>query len=135
MPVTARFGIPEDAAAASLNVTVVQPSSVGYITVFPCGSPRPTASTLNYVAGQTIPNAVLTKTGDGGRVCIYTTASIHLLVDVAGWFPADTDFRSLTPERLLDTRSGLGHSPAGIVPAGQVVELKVTGAGHIEHPG
>ena len=82
------------------------------------------------MAGQTISNAVLAKTGSGGQcVHLHECRSIHVLVDVAGWFPADTDFRSLTPERLLDSRSGIGHPPAGIVPAGSVVELKVTQVG------
>ena len=133
--VAGRYGIAEDAAAASLNLTVTQPSSDGFITAFPCGSPRPTASTINYVAGQTISNAAISKIGSGGNVCIYTMRSLHVLVDVAGWFPAGTDFHSLTPERLLDTRSGIGHSPAGIVPAGSVVELKVTQAGTSNVPG
>ena len=80
------------------------------------------------------PNAALAKAGSGGNVCIYTQAATHLLVDVTGWFPADTDFRTLSPERLLDTRSGLGHSPAGLVPAGQVVELQVIGVGSSNIP-
>jgi hypothetical protein len=127
--VNGRFGIPNDAAAAALNVTVVQASAKGDIKVFPCGAAKPNTSTQNYTAGQTIPNAVLSKVGTDGRVCIYTTASTYLVVDVSGWFPADTDFHSLTPERLLDTRSGLGNAPAGIVGAGKTVELQVTGAG------
>ena len=132
--VTARYGIPDDAAAVSLNVTSVDSSSSGFLTMFPCGTPRPTASTLNYVSGQAIANAALAKAGSGGNVCIYTQDATHLLVDVTGWFPADTDFRTLSPERLLDTRSGLGHSPAGLVPAGQVVEVQVIKAGSSNIP-
>jgi hypothetical protein len=132
--VTARVGIPEDAAAVSLNVTAVGASANGFVTVFPCGTARPTASSLNYVSGQTVPNAVLAKAGSGGNVCIFTEAAAHILVDVSGWFPAGTDFRSFAPERLLDTRSGLGHSPAGLVPARQVVELEVIGVGSSDIP-
>ena len=132
--VTARYGIPDDAAAVSLNVTSVDSSSSGFLTMFPCGTTRPTASTLNYVSGQAIANAALAKAGSGGNVCIYTQDATHLLVDVTGWFPADTDFRTLSPERLLDTRSGLGHSPAGLVPAGQVVEVQVIEAGSSNIP-
>ena len=131
---TARYGIPDDAAAVSLNVTAVDPSGSGYLTTFPCGTTRPTASTLNYVKGQVIPNAVLSKTGSGGNVCIYTLAAVHLVVDVNGWFPSGTDFRSMSPERLLDTRSGLGHSPAGLLTDGQVVELQVIDVGSSNIP-
>ena len=132
--VTARVGIPEDAAAVSLNVTAVGASANGFVTVFPCGTTRPTASSLNYVSGQTVPNAVLAKAGSGGTVCIFTEAAAHILVDVSGWFPAGTDFRSFAPERLLDTRSGLGHSPAGRFPPSQVVELEVIGVGSSNIP-
>ena len=125
---TARYGIPDDAAAVSLNLTVTHPSKAGFLTAFPCGTPTPKASTLNFVAGQTIANAVLTKVGSGGKVCVYTNADAHVVVDVGGWFPHDTDFRSLTPERLLDSRSGTG-TPEGVVPANHVVELKVTKVG------
>jgi hypothetical protein len=54
------------------------------MTVFPCGTPLPTASNLNYAAGQTIPNAVVAKIGAGGRVCIYTSSAANLVVDVNG---------------------------------------------------
>ena len=77
------------------------------------------------MAGQTIANAVLSKIGSEGKVCIYTNADAHVILDVGGWFPADTDFHALTPTRLLDSRSGTGTS-AGIVPANAVVQLKVT---------
>ena len=132
--VASRFGIPDDAKAASLNVTAVDPASSGFLTTYPCGTARPTASSLNYLAGQTIPNAALAKLSTNGTVCIYTQRAAHIVVDVSGWFPATTDFRTLAPERLLDTRSGLGHSPAGLVPAGQVVELKVTETGSSNIP-
>ncbi|HWM19159.1 MAG TPA: S8 family serine peptidase [Ilumatobacteraceae bacterium] len=77
-------GVPSTARTAMLNVTAIGPSSAGFMTVFPCGTPVPTASNLNYASGQTIPNAVAAKIGDGGRVCIYTSAAAHLVVDVNG---------------------------------------------------
>ncbi len=80
-------GVPADAKTAMLNVTAIEASSAGFMTVFPCGTPVPTASNLNFAAGQTIPNAVVAKIGDGGRVCIYTSSTAHLIVDVNGSAP------------------------------------------------
>ena len=80
-------GVPADAKTAMLNVTAIEASSAGFMTVFPCGTPVPTASNLNFAAGQTIPNAVVAKIGDGGRVCIYTSSTAHLVVDVNGSAP------------------------------------------------
>jgi hypothetical protein len=71
--------------AVSLNVTVTQPDGAGFVTVYPCGS-RPNASSLNYTAGQTVPNAVVTAVSAQGEVCFYSQSPTHLLADVNGWF-------------------------------------------------
>ena len=63
-----------------LNVTAVGADGAGFATVYPCGSPRPLASNLNY-NGDTTTNLVSAKVGDGGRVCIYTQTSTHLVAD------------------------------------------------------
>jgi hypothetical protein len=54
--------------------------------VYPCGSPRPDTSNINFQAGA-ISNLVSAKVGDGGRVCIYTQNSVHLVADVDGYYP------------------------------------------------
>ncbi len=85
--VTGRGGVPADASTVVLNVTVTEPTSSGFVTVFPCGSERPNASSLNHVAGQSVPNAVVSKVGTGGRVCLFTMTRAELIVDVNGYFP------------------------------------------------
>ena len=55
--------------------------------MFPCGSWRPNASSLNFVAGQTVPNGVLTKVGTGGKVCLFSQVPAHVIVDVNGYYP------------------------------------------------
>jgi GDSL-like Lipase/Acylhydrolase family len=88
LQVAGRGGVPADAASVVLNVTVDQPSAGGFVTVWPCGTARPDASNLNYATGQTIPNAVISKVGPGGKVCLYTYATTHLIVDVNGYNPS-----------------------------------------------
>ena len=73
--------------AVSMNVTVAQPDGGGYVTVFPCGV-RPLASSLNYVPGQTVANAVIAPVSAQGEVCFYSQSPTHLLADVNGWFAA-----------------------------------------------
>jgi len=75
-----------DAAAVVLNVTVTDPQASGFVTVYPCGSERPNASSLNYVAGATVANAVVVKVGDGGQVCLFSQAATDLIADVNGYF-------------------------------------------------
>ena len=78
--------VPKDAGAVLLNVTATENSPGGYVTVYPCGSPRPLASNLN-LTGLDTPNMVAAKIGDGGRVCIYTSGATHLIADISGYFP------------------------------------------------
>jgi hypothetical protein len=102
-------GVPSNADAVVLNMTVVNAQAPGFATVYPCGQPRPEASNLNYVAGQTIPNLVIAKPGVGGKVCIYSYATIDVLADVSGFFPAGSGFTPISnPTRVLDTRNGIG---------------------------
>ncbi len=100
-------GVPADAAAAVLNVTATgTDDGAGYLTAFPCGTSVPNVSNLNFAAGATIPNAVTVKIGIDGKVCFFTSATIHLLVDLDGVYTstATTSLTPLVPQRLLDTR-------------------------------
>ena len=131
-----RAGIPGDAAAAVLNVTVTEAEAPGYVTVFPCGTEPPTASNLNYVGGQTIPNAVITKIGAGGKVCVFTQSAVHLVVDVNGFFPVGSSLVPLVPARLLETRAAGstidGQSQnIGLRGADSVTEIVVAGRGGV----
>ena len=122
LQVTGVAGVPANADAVVLNMTVVNAQAPGFATVYPCGQNRPDASNLNYTTGQTIPNLVIAKPGAGGKVCIYSDATINALADVAGFFPAGSGFTPISnPTRILDTRNGAG------IGAGSTLELQVTG--------
>jgi len=134
--VAGRGGVDVDASTAVLNVTVTGAQGSGFVTVYPCGSPQPNASNINFPAGATIPNLVITKVGVGGRVCIFTSAATQLIADVSGFYPAISSFESLVPGRLLDSRPGGatidGQSQAiGLRAAGTTTELQVTNRGGV----
>ena len=84
--VVQRNGVPANAESVAANVTVTEPDNTGYVTVWPDGLTRPTASNLNYVNGQTIPNAVTVGLGAGGGIELFSKAKADLVVDVNGWF-------------------------------------------------
>jgi hypothetical protein len=67
---------------------VTQPSGAGYVTVYPCGVATPLASNLNFEAGMTVANAVIVKVGSDGKVCLFSSKSTQLIVDVNGFFPS-----------------------------------------------
>ena len=123
LQVAGREGVPATGAlAVALNVTVVEPTGAGFLTVWPSGA-QPTASNLNFVAGRTVANAVLVGVGADGRIRLFNSSgTTHVVVDVAGWF--DSGFSSAVPDRLMDTRDGLGGPVLG---AGETRELLVVG--------
>lgn len=131
--VTGRAGVTGTDAAVVLNVTATGGTGPGFVTVYPCGSTRPLASTLNFVAGSTVANVALTRIGDGGKVCAYVEgAPTDLVVDVTGAYPVASPFASLVPARLVDSRTGEttvdGRQAAiGRRASGSVTEVEVAG--------
>jgi hypothetical protein len=102
----------------TLNVTVTGPVSGGYLTVFPSGAARPTASNLNYVAGQTVANLVRVTLGPGEKVSFFANSGCpNIVVDTLGWTasgtPVQGGFNGLAPARVVDTRSAGGCIPSG----------------------
>ncbi|MEO5901074.1 MAG: hypothetical protein ABIR68_13250 [Ilumatobacteraceae bacterium] len=83
--VSGRAGVPTNVDAVILNITVDDAQGPGYVTVFPCGTPRPNASTLNYTRGATIANAAITRPGPDATVCLFTYGATHLVADITGY--------------------------------------------------
>ena len=111
------------------------------MTVYGDGTTRPTASNLNFVAGQTVPNLVIAPVGANGKVALYNGSggTVQLIADVSGYYLSGAPsvagaFGSLPPTRLLDTRSGVG-APAAAVGAFASVALQVAGAGGVPASG
>ena len=67
-----------------LNVTAVNPSAAGFVTVFPAGASMPLASNIDYVGGEVVPNLVEVGIGTNGRVSFYSSSRTDLVVDVEG---------------------------------------------------
>lgn len=135
--VAGRGPVPAGASAALLNITVTEPGAPGHVTAWPCDPDRPLASTVNYIAGQTVANAAFVKLSPDGAVCLAAKSATHLVIDVTGWLPAGTELAPVTPVRLLDTRPGPHQitidatDPAGPVPAETMIEVPIAGRGPV----
>ncbi|MFN3255059.1 MAG: SpoIID/LytB domain-containing protein [Ilumatobacter sp.] len=114
--------VPADAAAAALNVAVVRAESRGFITLWPCGTTMPVAANVNYEAGAVVSNGVVAPIGANGSVCLHSSATADVVVDLNGYFDgsvaaiADESlvleaalgtpaFSPATPTRIVDTRT------------------------------
>ena len=137
LPIAGRGAVPADAEAVMINLTVVRPEAPGHATVWPCDAKQPTASNLNYSAGQVVPNSVLAKLDPQGRICIYTHAVSDLVVDVTAFIPAGGTLGPLLPARYLETRGGSNktfdgdYQGDGPRPAGSTLSLQIAGRGDV----
>jgi O-glycosyl hydrolase len=121
LPILGVGGVPASTVSAVvLNVTVTDPTSTGFLTVFPSGTSRPLASNLNWAPGVTIPNLVTVKVGGNGQVTLFQSGpgTAQVVVDVAGYYVGGTAtkpgmFVTLAPARILDTRTSAPEGPGG----------------------
>jgi murein DD-endopeptidase MepM/ murein hydrolase activator NlpD len=115
-------GIPGDALAASLNVTIVDPARPGFLSAWPCGGGQTNTSILNFAAGQVIGNSFNVAVGTNGAVCFLSNTSAHLVVDLTGvWMGGRGDTLTTTaPTRIADTKASGTRLPAQVPQAIQV---------------
>ena len=66
-------------------MTAAEPQADGYLTVYACGT-LPNASNLNYMAGQAIANTAITTLSPTGSVCVFSSETTHVIIDVSGAF-------------------------------------------------
>jgi iron transport multicopper oxidase len=81
----AALAVPGTSAGVLVNVTAINPVANGFITVYPCGTTRPTTSVLNFTKLTNRANFVSSKLGTGG-ICVYSSVTTHLAVDTFGEF-------------------------------------------------
>ena len=128
LQVAGRGGIPRDAASAVLNLTATEPEGDGFVTIYPCGAPRPIASALNFATGRTNATAAFAPLAADGSICVFASFSTHLVIDAIGAFLLDSLYVPLQPARLLESRAGLStvdgrYNDLGVLAAGSTTEV------------
>ncbi len=118
-------------SAALLNVTVVDATAAGFITVWPTGATRPTASAVNYGVGQTVANNVFVGLGRLGKVSVFASGATHLVIDVVGFVTSGSAPMAIQPHRLLDTRA----TGDAAVRTQSARDLQVVGSGGVPSSG
>ena len=112
------YGVPYAASAVLYNTTVTGPLAAGYLVVF-ASDDTSSASNLNYVAGQTVANAVVSRLssaggafGPNGRTTFFTQQPTHVVNDLQGYFV------SLTGEPPPPPPPPLSFPEHGVAPPG-----------------
>lgn len=134
--VTGVGGVPSSGVAGVwLNVTATGASGPTFVTAWPTGEPRPTASVLNVSGSAAVPNLVFARAGTGGAVSLYNdTNDVHLIADVVAYVRLGASVEAVSPDRIVDTRSGLG-ARAGRVGAGETLSVPVVGVSDVPEVG
>jgi Tol biopolymer transport system component len=90
LPALGACGIPATAVAIVANVTAVQPTAAGFLTLHPAGIPPPVASSLNFSAGQTRSNNAVVRLSGSGTFAVSPlvlgSGTVDVILDVVGYF-------------------------------------------------
>jgi hypothetical protein len=111
-------GVPSDGTvtAVVLNVTVADPTGGGYATVYPADRAVPSASNINFSAGEAIPNLVTVPLDADGEISFYnsSTGTAQFVADLEGYYTTDSAVAGAStyvadgPTRVLNTRNDTG---------------------------
>ncbi|WP_326855512.1 hypothetical protein [Actinocrinis sp.] len=126
-------GVPTSGVTAVLlNVSTLNPKAAGSLTVYD-GDTRPDATNASFSAGQSVSNLAVVPIVDG-EVTFHNNSSgaINLSVAVEGYYSATSTssgpgFQPFGPQRVLDTRTGLGGSGQTVVPGGVAILPGIAG--------
>jgi hypothetical protein len=116
--------VPAGAAAAFLNVTVLNAAAQTWLSLYPVGD-APRGSGMSYTAGVTSAGMAV-KLGTDGKISLTSPGSVDVVIDVEGYFSAQPDqgagLRTVPQTRLLDTT--VTNSP---IPPSGTVDLAIGG--------
>jgi hypothetical protein len=81
-------GVPANATAAVINLTITETEQAGFVAVFPANSLWPGNSSINWSSsGQNLANSVITATDPTGHIRIRGGVNpTHVVIDVQGYF-------------------------------------------------
>jgi len=83
------FEMSPEQTGLALNITAVNPTARGFVTVYPCDStatPVPATSSLNFTSGVNVANGLIVQPDASGGLCVVTSQTTHLIIDMTGTF-------------------------------------------------
>lgn len=106
IPVVGEGGLPEpldddndgqddNVLAVVANITVIQPTHIGFLRAFGKGAPEGETSVVNFFPGTILPNTAILRPGEDGMISLRfvsptTSGSVDVAVDITGWFSTTT---------------------------------------------
>jgi methionine-rich copper-binding protein CopC len=123
-------GVPVDAQAVAINVTVTQATARGHVELYAADSPGPHLPVINFAAGQTRANNAIGQLDGSGsgdfRVRFFTPSpgqSVHFIVDVSGYFKPGDAAPSVTSTTPANSATGVSGNANLVVTWSEPVDV------------
>jgi hypothetical protein len=117
----ASCGAPASAQSYVVNATVVPPSPLGFLTLWPQGAAKPLVSTLNAIDGAITSNMAIVP-ATNGSISIFGSSPTHLVMDISGYFIQ-------SPTALTPTIAQM--TPGSAVAGGAAFTMTLTGTNFV----
>src|SRR5215203_417191 len=126
-------GVPADATAVALNVTIVGATGSGEVAVFPAGSPPPFVGMLAFRAGRAQAVLQMVGIGTGGQVSFRATIpppppspKYQFVIDVSGYYltippAAVDDSYAAQKDTTLNVNAATGVTSNDILRGGSIL--------------
>jgi RHS repeat-associated protein len=135
VPVGGTGGVPTSSVSAvAIDLGVTGGTGEGFLTAYAGDAALPGTSNLNFGSNQTLTNGAIVKVGANNKIRVTNSGpgSVHVIVDVQGWFStwsgaAGGTFKPINPQRAT--------SPVTItVGANSTQDVTVTNIGNSADP-
>ncbi|HZI91731.1 MAG TPA: hypothetical protein VFD31_08920, partial [Thermoleophilaceae bacterium] len=139
-----RDGQDDNVLAVVANITVIQPTRIGFLRAFGTGATEGTTSVVNFFPGTVIPNTAILRPGDNGKISLRLVSptgpgTAHIAVDITGWFSTSSygtpGYRvvDIDPIRVYD--SELDQFGGATLKGQSQIEVPIRGAAEVSKPG
>ena len=137
-------GQDDNVLAVVANITVIQPTHIGFLRAFGTGATEGTTSVVNFFPGTVIPNTAILRPGDGGKISLRLVSptgpgTAHIAVDITGWFSTSSygtrgdRVVDIDPIRVYD--SELDQFGGETLTGRTQIEVPIRGAAEVSQPG
>ncbi|HEY0167701.1 MAG TPA: hypothetical protein VGB75_11730 [Jatrophihabitans sp.] len=123
-------GVPAGASAVYANITVLNPTAIGYLRAYAADTAAPTTGALDFDDSATAQSVAIPLSGDGRfTVLVGAGGPVDLTIDIQGYFTPAAATGAFTPAavRLLDTRA----VPVRTLAGNSVTKVSVAGVAGI----
>jgi SpoIID/LytB domain protein len=114
-------GLDPSVTAVAVNLTTDNTRSAGFITAYPCGIERPTASAVQTIGGRIVAGMAIVPLSADGTFCVYSHTPTDLVIDLFGSYaPGIGDgFQPVAPARVYDSVRTVNRTVVRVMVAGK----------------